>query len=339
MNYKEAGVNIDEANASVKSIKGLVKKTFSPAVISDIGAFGAMYDGRFPEYKEPVLISSADGVGTKMIIAEQADWFENAGADIVNHSVNDILAVGAKPLYFLDYIGAGKIEKKKVELVIASMADACMQNGLSLIGGELAEMSEVYNFTHYDVVGFIVGIAEKDEIIKGSGIKDGDVLIGLPSNGFHTNGFTLVRRILEETATDIMKPLENGGEPLYKLLLTPHRSYFKEVYPLVKAKLLSGIAHITGGGFYDNIERILPDGIKVEIYKDSWQVPKLFSKIVEIGEVKENDAYRTFNMGIGMVLFSDKASSEKIIEAFISRGIEHKIIGRAFSGDKSVVLK
>jgi len=339
MNYKEAGVNIDEANASVKSIKGLVKKTFSPAVLSDIGAFGAMYDGRFPEYKEPVLISSADGVGTKMIIAEQADWFENAGADIVNHSVNDILAVGAKPLYFLDYIGAGKIEKKKVELVIASMADACMQNGLSLIGGELAEMSEVYNFTHYDVVGFIVGIAEKDEIIKGSGIKDGDVLIGLPSNGFHTNGFTLVRRILEETATDIMKPLENGGEPLYKLLLTPHRSYFKEVYPLVKAKLLSGIAHITGGGFYDNIERILPDGIKVEIYKDSWQVPKLFSKIVEIGEVKENDAYRTFNMGIGMVLFSDKASSEKIIEAFISRGIEHKIIGRAFSGDKSVVLK
>lgn len=338
MNYKEAGVNIDEANASVKSIKGLVKKTFTPAVLSDIGAFGAMYDGRFPAYREPVLISSADGVGTKMIIAEQADWFDDAGADIVNHSVNDILAVGAKPLYFLDYIGAGRIEKGKVERIISSMSEACLQNGLSLIGGELAEMSEVYNYTHYDVVGFIVGIAEKDEIINGSSIKDGDVIIGLPSNGFHTNGFTLVRRILEKSGTDIRKPFL-GGDPLYRHLLKPHRSYFREVFPLVRGKLLSGIAHITGGGFYDNLERILPENIRAEIDLNSWKVPALFEEIVKLGSVQRDEAYRAFNMGIGMVLFADRELSKRVEASLKSSGAEYTIIGKVVAGEKGVTLK
>ncbi|MDD3803262.1 MAG: phosphoribosylformylglycinamidine cyclo-ligase [bacterium] len=340
MKYKDSGVNIDGANSTVKTIKRIVKSTFSEAVLSNIGAFGSMYDGKFAGIKEPVLVSSADGVGTKMIIAEEADYFEKCGEDIVNHSVNDILSVGAKGLYFLDYIGMGKLEQKKVERIILSMSKACKANSVSLIGGELAEMSAVYNYTHYDVVGFIVGVAEKRDLMKKERIKKDNVIIGLHSSGFHTNGYTLIRKILSENKINIKKTFPFSKKKIYELLLEPHRSYFKPVYPLVRERVINGIAHITGGGFVDNIERVLPENVDAVIDASKWRVPSLFSYICSLGKVSFEDAYRTFNMGIGMVLITDKKNLPHIENSLKKVKIGYDVIGRTSSGSGSVyVLK
>ncbi len=335
MKYKEAGVDIDKGIQSVKRIKAHVKKTFSSSVISDIGAFGAMYSGVFG-MKEPVLVSSADGVGTKLIIAQKTGYFENVGADIVNHSIDDILSVGAKPLYFLDYIGAGKIEPDIIETIIASMSDACCEAGMSLIGGEMAEMGAVYNYEHYDIVGFITGIAEKSRIMTGSSIKPGDSIIGLKSNGFHTNGFSLVRSIIDKNKIDINASPDFSDEPLYRILLRPHRSYFNEVYPQLEKGMLTGIAHITGGGFYDNISRVLPENTDAVIKDGSWTVPPLFEMIVKAGNVDFEEARRVFNMGIGMVLFCREEHSEAIVRELDSNEELALIIGKAESGTGTV---
>lgn len=339
MKYKDSGVDIDSANAAVKSIKSIVKETYSKAVLSDIGAFGSMFDGSFKQYKKPVLVSSADGVGTKMVIAEETNFFEHTGEDIVNHSVNDILAVGAKPLYFLDYIGMGKMNKSIIERIIISMSYACKKNKLSLIGGELAEMSVVYNYKHFDVAGFIVGLAEKDEIITGANIKKGDILIGLHSSGFHTNGFTLVRSILKKKKIDLFKSFKYSKEPIYAQLLAPHRSYLDPVFPLVRKKKIHGIAHITGGGFYDNISRVLPKNIDALIDTRKWRVPKLFEEICNLGNVGFEDAYRTFNMGIGMVLIVGEKDIPYIEKSLKSSKIGYDIIGIALKGKGNVFLQ
>lgn len=331
MKYKEAGVDIDKGLESVKRIKAHVKKTFSKNVISDIGAFGAMYSGAF-DMKDPVLVSSADGVGTKLIIAQKTGYFDNVGADIVNHSIDDILCIGAKPLYFLDYIGAGKIEPDVIETIIASMSAACCDAGMSLIGGEMAEMGAVYNYEHYDIVGFITGIADRESIITGSEIHEGDSIIGLKSSGFHTNGFSLVRAIIDEAGIDINAVPEFSDEPLYKLLLKPHRPYFNEVHPLVQEKKIRGIAHITGGGFYDNISRILPENTDAVINGNSWERPALFRMIAEAGKVEFEEAHRVFNMGIGMVLFCRQEDEKYVLEFVNSKGNLGILIGRAEKG-------
>lgn len=338
MKYKDSGVNIDAANSTVNSIKKTVRKTFTKEVLCNIGAFGSMYDGSLKGYREPVLVSSADGVGTKMMIAEEADYFERCGEDIVNHSVNDILSVGARGLYFLDYIGMGKLEQKKVERIISSMAKACRANSVSLIGGELAEMSAVYNYTHYDVVGFIVGVAEKRELLKKESVKRDNVIIGLHSSGFHTNGYSLIRKILKETKTNIKKKFPFSDKRIYELLLEPHRSYFKPVYPLVRERALNGIAHITGGGFIDNIERILPDNVDAVIDSSKWRVPPLFSHVCSIGGVAFEDAYRTFNMGIGMALIADKKRLSYIENSLKKVKIGYDVIGFTAKGTGSVYL-
>lgn len=335
MKYKEAGVDIDKGLESVKRIKAHVKKTFSSSVISDIGAFGAMYSGVF-DIKEPVLVSSADGVGTKLIIAQQTGYFDNVGADIVNHSIDDILSVGAKPLYFLDYIGAGKIKPDIIETILASMSNACCEAGMSLIGGEMAEMGAVYNYEHYDIVGFITGIAEKSRIMTGTSIKPGDSIIGLRSNGFHTNGFSLVRSIIDKNDIDLKANPEFSDEPLYRILLKPHRSYFNEVYPQLERGMLTGIAHITGGGFYDNISRVLPENTDAVIKDGSWKVPPLFEMIVKAGNVEFEEARRVFNMGIGMVLFCREEHSEAVVKELNSKEELALIIGKAESGTGTV---
>lgn len=338
MKYKDSGVNISEANETLGSIKEIVKSTFTKSVLSNIGAFGSMYDGKFKDIKEPVLVSSADGVGTKMILAEEADYFERCGEDIVNHSVNDILSVGAKGLYFLDYLGMGRLEKRKVERIITSMAKACRENNVSLIGGELAEMSVVYNYTHFDVVGFIVGVAEKKDILTEKKIKKDNVIIGLHSSGFHTNGYSLIRNILKEKKINIKKSFPFSNKKIYELLLEPHRSYFAPVYPLVRERVLSGIAHITGGGFFDNIERILPDNVDAVIDTSKWKTPELFSHICSLGDVSFEESYKTFNMGIGMTLVAEKKNLPYIEKSLKKFKIGYDIIGRTASGSGSVYL-
>lgn len=332
MKYSESGVNIDKGMESVSRIKKLVKGTYSKAVLSDIGSFGAMYSASFKEYREPVLVSSADGVGTKLIIAEETDYYDNCGADIVNHSVNDILAVGAKPLYFLDYIGCGIVDPDTVETIITSMADACRSNGMSLIGGELAEMSITYDNRHYDIVGFITGIAERDNIINGSEITEGDLILGFPSSGFHTNGFSLVRKIISDNELDLHSVQGSMEDKLYKELLKPHRSYLRELYPLIEKNIVRGIAHITGGGFYDNIARILPDNAMAIIEKDTYKVPELFRFFVNQGNIANEEAYRVFNMGIGIVAVIGKEHIDNARKTLDEMHAEHYIIGRIEKG-------
>ncbi len=337
--YVKSGVNIDKGMESVNRIKKLVKETFNINVVSDIGAFGAMYNGDFSNYKNPILVSSADGVGTKLVIAQKMNYFDHVGEDIVNHSVDDILAVGAKPLYFLDYIGCGKIDPNIIERIIASMTKACKENSMSLIGGELAEMSIVYNYEHYDIVGFITGIAEKENIITGGEIKEGDILIGLNSSGFHTNGYSLVRKIIEDNNIKYDDKFDFSNEEIYKLLLKPHKSYFNSVYTLIEKQLINGIAHITGGGFYDNIKRILPYNTNAIIDSSTWETPEIMKKIVELGKIEFEESYRVFNMGIGMVLIINKNNLKNIENELNSKNEKYTIIGEIIKGNGSVIVK
>ncbi|MFO8062240.1 MAG: phosphoribosylformylglycinamidine cyclo-ligase [bacterium] len=335
--YKKSGVDIDKATRSVENIGRIVKDTYSDNVLSRIGSFGAMYSADFGRMKNPVLISSADGVGTKLVIARRMNSFEHTGEDIVNHSVNDILATGAKPLYFLDYIGCGSVEEETVNDIIRSMADACKANDMSLIGGELAEMSVVYDYTHYDIVGFITGIAQKDSIITGDTVCEGDIVIGLPSSGFHTNGYTLIRDIIDSNNADLTAVPSFSERKLYELLLEPHRSYYRPVYPLIEKHMVKGIAHITGGGFYDNIRRILPSDVNVTIDSRSWETPPLFDYIVTLGGIETEEAYRVFNMGIGMVLIIDPDNVNEVKD-HLQKHSEYFIIGSVNKGEGIVKI-
>ena len=339
MKYSESGVNIDKGIESISRIKEIVKKTFNINVISDIGGFGSMYNGRFNDYKEPILVSSADGVGTKLLIAEKMNMFENTGKDIVNHSINDILAVGAKPLYFLDYIGCGKVDPNTVETIVKSMSEACLESGVSLIGGELAEMSTIYGNTHYDIVGFITGVMEKSKAITGEKINTDDFIIGLHSNGFHTNGYSLIRKIIDDNNIDLQITHGTMEKPLYQELLKPHRSYLRSVMPLIDENLINGIAHLTGGGFYDNIKRVLPDNIEARIYSEQWEIPELFNFFVEKGNLEINESFRVFNMGIGMVLFVGKENLVEAEKLLNSTKTDYSIIGKTIKGLKGVIIE
>src|SRR6202171_3498426 len=299
--YKDAGVNIDEADLAVASIKKMARATFTPAVLTDIGSFGAAFD--LARWKRPVLISSADGVGTKLKIAFQAGRHDTIGQDLVNHCVNDIAVQGAVPLFFLDYLAVGKLEAEGAASIVLGITRGCRENGCALIGGETAEMPGLYANGEYDLAGTIVGAAEKSNLITGRNIRAGDVLIGLPSTGLHTNGYSLARKLLFEVAGYQANTWRHElGTTLAEELLKIHRSYLKPIRALIAARLLKGAAHITGGGITDNTPRMLPEQLAAAIEVSAWPVPPIFKMLREIGNMPEEDWRRTLNLGIGMIL-------------------------------------
>ncbi|MFA5133244.1 MAG: phosphoribosylformylglycinamidine cyclo-ligase [Patescibacteria group bacterium] len=336
ISYKNSGVDIDAGNESVNRIKELARSTFSSGVLTGLGTFGAMFDpGQIlREYKEPVLVQSMDGVGTKLKIAAMMDKFDTVGIDIVNHSCNDILAQGAKPLTFLDYIATGKLSPQKVQEIVGGMAFACKNSGLSLIGGETAEMPGVYKENEYDIAGCILGVAEKSELINGKNILPGDIVLGLASSGLHTNGYSLARKLFFEVGGyNVNSKIFDLEKSLGEELLVPHKNYSNEVLPLVREGRIKGIAHITGGGFFENIPRILPEGTAAEIIKNAWEPLKIFKIMQKLGGVPEEDMFRTFNMGIGMALVVAPENFDYVKEK--TNGI---LIGKIINGKKEVIL-
>lgn len=299
--YKEAGVDVDAGDEAVDRIRPMVRETFTPGVLEDIGAFGSFFELDLDDVEQPVLVSSIDGVGTKVKVAARAERYDTVGQDLVNHCVNDIAVCGAQPLYFLDYVGTGTLEPGVAKEVVQGFATACKENECALVGGEMAEMPDVYGDNDFDLVGTIVGMVDKSKIVNGETVTPGDVLLGLPSTGIHTNGYTLARTVLfdEFDVDDTVDAL--GGETIGEALLRVHRSYLGAVQALVEADLAQGLVHVTGGGLPGNLRRVLPDGCAAEVTYDAWERPPLFTLIQEKGDVPEGDMRRTFNLGIGLV--------------------------------------
>ena len=337
--YRDAGVDIEAGNQAVEEIKEVVKSTYRPEVLGDLGGFGGLFALNTQKYKEPVLVSGTDGVGTKLQIAFMTGKHNTIGQDAVAMCVNDILAQGAEPLFFLDYLAVGKLEPNQIKEIVSGVANACRESGCSLIGGETAEMAGFYKTDEYDIAGFCVGIVEKENFLPKKDIAVGDVVLGIPSSGIHSNGFSLVRKICfdhKKMAIDAWVPeLEST---LGEALLTPTRLYPKLILPLLEKFKIKGLIHITGGGFYDNIPRILPGGLGVKITK-SWKIPVIFSLLQEWGNVDEREMYRTFNMGIGMMLVLSKEEATKIIMEFKNKGEAIYEIGEVISGDRNVWIE
>jgi len=312
--YATAGVDIDQGNKAVKKIKQMVKKLG----IKEIGKFSGFFPLR-EDIKKPVLVSSADGVGTKLKVAFMMEKHNSIGKDLVNHCVDDILVYGAKPLFFLDYIATGKLKPDVVTSIVSGVLDGCMDNDFILLGGETAEMPGFYQNSEYDVAGFIVGIAAEEKIVDGKNIQPGDLLIGLPSNGLHTNGYSLARHIIfDQLKLKVDATVEGMSLPIGEELLKVHKSYLKPVSQLVGEDLVKGMAHITGGGFIENIPRVLPDDVSAQIER-IWPVPEIFNFLCEKGNIDKDERYRVFNMGIGMVLVIDKnnlSRVEDILDSF-----------------------
>jgi phosphoribosylformylglycinamidine cyclo-ligase len=340
LTYRDAGVDIDAGNYSVKLIKDSVKATYRPEVLGDLGGFGGLFALNSGKYKQPVLVSGTDGVGTKLRLAFMLDKHDTIGQDAVAMCVNDILVQGAEPLYFLDYLAVGKLEPEKVASVVGGVAAACKESGCALIGGETAEMAGFYADGEYDIAGFAVGVVDKENIITGENIKAGDVLLGLPSSGVHSNGYSLVRKICFEVKNfKGDEYIEELGKTIGEELLTPTRLYPKACLPLIEKFAIKGMVHITGGGFYDNIPRVLPKNCAVEIDGASWQVPKIFKLLKEWGNVEWREMYRTFNMGVGMVIIAAPDEAEKIKAHLKDAGEKYYEIGKVVAGDGDVVIK
>jgi phosphoribosylformylglycinamidine cyclo-ligase len=333
--YADAGVNIDAANRATEKIKQLARTTFNARTLSEIGSFGGMFDAAFPSLRQPVLVASADGVGTKLKIAFATGIHNTIGRDLVNHCVNDILVQGARPLFFLDYVAAGKLLPEAITSIIEGISKGCRENGCVLLGGETAEMPGFYADGEYDVAGFIVGVVDREKIIDGHTIAAGDVVFGLSSVGLHTNGYSLARKLFFETAGHAPDDyLDELGETIGQALLKPHLSYLKDLEGLLDAGAIKGLAHITGGGLLENIPRILPAGTGVEIQRGSWPVLPVFELMRRLGNVDEAEMFRTFNMGIGMVIV---CAPERAAE--IRNGIDSCYeIGRVVTGDGHVSL-
>ena len=338
--YKDAGVDISLANQIVKKIKPLISKTSIPGVLGGIGGFGGLFSLTGQKYKEPVLVSSTDGVGTKLKIAFALNKHDTVGIDLVAMSVNDIIVCGAKPLFFLDYISIGKLSKKVVVELIKGITEGCKMADCALLGGETAEMPGFYPEGEYDLAGFAVGIVEKSKIIDGREIKEGDSVIGIASNGVHSNGFSLVRKVLlEDKKYGLEEKLTVLERSLGEELLRPTRIYVKPVLYLLEKYKILGIAHITGGGLLENIPRILPDGVSVQINQKSWPKPSIFSFIQKEGKISDQEMYRTFNMGIGMVLIVSDPESEKIIEELRTINYDTFLIGKVIKGNKQIIIR
>ncbi|NLY10858.1 MAG: phosphoribosylformylglycinamidine cyclo-ligase [Firmicutes bacterium] len=335
--YKQAGVDIEAGYEVVKRIKKYAAATKRPEVLTGLGGFGALFELPIKKYKNPVLVSGTDGVGTKLNLAFQMKKHDTIGIDVVAMCVNDIAVLGAEPLYFLDYLACGKNEPWRIEAIVKGVAEGCEQAGCSLIGGETAEMPGFYKEDEYDIAGFAVGIVEKDQIIDGSSIVPGDVVIGIASSGLHSNGFSLVRKVLEDNKIDI-KEVFFEGKNLGEVLLTPTKIYVKLILDLISKFTIKGMAHITGGGFYENLPRILPEGCGVEIKPGSWQIPSIFSYLQDLGNISEKDMFNTFNMGIGLALVVSDETASSILDYLATCNEQGSMIGRIVAGEAHVVF-
>ncbi len=340
--YKESGVDITSANEAKKLIKSHVAGTFSKNVLTGIGSFGALYSFDKDAKDNPVLVASSDGVGTKLKLAIRSGKFDTVGQDLVNHCVNDILVMGAEPLFFLDYIALGKMEPHVVEQIVKGLAKACRENGCSLIGGETAEMPGIYREGDFDLAGFIVGLVEKKEISTGGKIRKGDSVIGLLSNGLQTNGFSLANRVLFDVGGYELddRPDELNGQTIAEALMAVHPSYLGPVKGLIRKGVeIRGMAHITGGGLVENVPRVLPNGTSASIDRKSWEIPRVFSLIKRLGNVPDNDMFRTFNMGIGFVIIVAREDEARASNILSRMKIAHATIGRIVQGKKEVLIK
>jgi phosphoribosylformylglycinamidine cyclo-ligase len=336
VSYADAGVDIDAATRATDKIKELARRTFNQRTLSEIGSFGGMFDGAFPALQQPVLVASADGVGTKLKIAFTTGVHHTVGRDLVNHCVNDILVQGARPLFFLDYIATGKLLPEVVAGIVSGVADGCRENGCVLLGGETAEMPDFYAAGEYDIAGFIVGVVDRAKIIDGKTIVPGDVLLALPSAGLHTNGYSLARKLFFEVAGyNAATQLDELGMTVGEALLQPHLSYLKPLDSLLDSGSIKGLAHITGGGLTDNIPRILPAGCAVVIEKGSWPVLPVFGLMQQLGNVAEAEMYRTFNLGVGMVIVCAPPDREMIVSQLADRTPCFEI-GRVVPGEGDV---
>lgn len=339
--YKNAGVDIAAGNEAVERMKKHVKRTFRPEVLTDLGGFGALFGLNKDKYEEPVLVSGTDGVGTKLKIAFAMDKHDTIGIDAVAMCVNDIVVQGAEPLFFLDYLACDKVVPEKIESIVAGIAEGCHESGCALIGGETAEMPGMYAEGEYDIAGFTVGVVDKSKIVNGSTIQAGDTVIGLASSGVHSNGFSLVRKLLLEQAGHALQDRlpELGGEALGDVLLTPTKLYVKPVLGLLEKVQVKGMAHITGGGFIENIPRVLPEGVNVEIDYGTWPILPIFSLLQQTGNVSNRDMFTTFNMGIGLVIVVAEQDAEAALSALRASGETPYVIGRVTEGDRIVTFK
>lgn len=340
LSYREAGVDIDKGNEAVNLIKPLVKSTYRSEVMTELGGFGGLFALDTKKYREPILVSGTDGVGTKLKLAFQMNKHNTIGIDLVAMCVNDILVSGAEPLFFLDYLAVGKLEPLQVKEIVEGIAEGCRQAGCALIGGETAEMPGFYRVGEYDVAGFAVGVVEKSEIINGSEIVPGDIILGLPSSGLHSNGFSLARKVfLEKAGLYLGENIEELGGKLGDVLLEPTRIYVSLIQKILNSCKVKGLAHITGGGLTENIPRVLPENCQGVICKDSWPVLPVFRMLERLGKISPEEMYRTFNMGIGMVLILEPKEAEKVKELCSQLKEEIYEIGYIVSGRKMINFK
>ena len=340
MDYKKAGVDIEAGYKSVELMKEHVKKTMRPEVLTNLGGFsGAFSMEKFKDMEKPTLVSGTDGVGTKLKVAFLMDKHDTVGIDCVAMCVNDIACAGGEPLFFLDYIACGKNEPEKIANIVKGVAEGCIQSDAALIGGETAEMPGFYPADEYDLAGFAVGVVDEKDLITGKDIKAGDTLIGIASSGVHSNGFSLVRKVFSMTEESLNTYYDSLGATLGETLLTPTRIYVKALKSVKESGIkVKGCSHITGGGFYENIPRMLPDGIRAEVRKDSYEIPPIFKMLKEDGDIAEEMMYNTFNMGVGMVLAVDPADADNTVAAVNAAGEKAFILGKAVSGEKGVTI-
>lgn len=337
ISYADAGVSIDNANKTVAKIKDFAKNTFNARTLTEIGSFGGMFDAKFTEMSSPILVASADGVGTKLKIAFLANIHNTIGQDLVNHCVNDILVQGARPLFFLDYFATGKLLPNIAASVVEGISIACRENGCVLLGGETAEMPGFYADGEYDLAGFIVGIVDREKVVDGKNIAVGDAVLALESNGLHTNGYSLARKLFFEVGGYKINS-EVNGEILSDALLKPHRSYYKSLSVLIDQKKIKGLAHITGGGLLENIPRILPENVSVEIKRGTWNELPIFGVMQRLGNVADQEMFRTFNMGVGMVIVCAESEKEGILSHIEELGERCYSIGRVVAGNNETII-
>lgn len=337
IDYKTAGVDIDKADALLEEVKKFASASYQPGVLEGVGGFGALFE--IKKYKNPVLVSATDGVGTKILLAHQMKKYFSLGYDLVAMNVDDVVCCGAKPLFFLDYIGIGKLEKSIYLAIVESIAKACKFAECSLIGGETAELPGMYPDEEFDLAGFCVGVVEKNSILKPENTKEGDVVIGLASSGFHSNGFSLIRSVIKEKNLDLNK--NYGFGILGNLLLTPTEIYAPVIVKAINQfkKAIKGVAHITGGGIEGNLCRILPDKLSAVIDKKSWKVPEIIQFIIKEGEIEEKEAFRVFNMGIGMTVIVDQRYKDRVLNFFNENSYKAYFIGSIEKGDGKVLYK
>ncbi len=339
MDYKASGVDIDAGNETVRRIRALARSTFTSGVLSEIGSFGGLFRLEPGQYREPVLVASADGVGTKLKVAFLAHRHNTIGSDLVNHCVNDILVQGAEPLFFLDYLATGQLSPAVAESIVGGIAAACRDNGCALLGGETAEMPGFYGEGEYDVAGFIVGVVDRPRLISGRTIAVGDVLVGIPSSGLHTNGYSLARRVIfEHLRLDVNSYVPELSRTVGDALLEPHRSYLPFIRPLLGGGRIKGMAHITGGGITDNLPRVLPHGTAAVIETSAWEVPPIFQWLQQGGNIPADDMMRTFNMGIGLIIVTGRDQAESLIGELAARGgRDARLIGEIVPGEPPAV--